>query len=80
MPRPQNPTAVDRTDFSRMPVGKHEDLHIAVCPRCGRPGRVQPRFGGGRVYDHVARPLEPAVAGVEIEVLEWCEVPEPREW
>jgi hypothetical protein len=68
------------TDFRSMPLGDHEGWRIAVCPKCGCHGRVQLRLGGGRVYDHVAAPLRPAVAGVHLEVVEWCEVPDPREW
>jgi hypothetical protein len=67
-------------DFCRMPVGEHEGVRIAICPKCGRHGRVQPRLGGGRVYDHVAEALEPAVAGVHFDVLEWCEVLPPGEF
>jgi hypothetical protein len=66
-------------DFSTMPVGEHDGLRIVVCPRCGRHGRVLPRLGGGRVYDHVARSLEPGVAGVHLDIVEWCEVPEPTD-
>jgi hypothetical protein len=62
------------TDFSTLRVGEHDGFRIAVCPKCGRHGRVQPRHGGGRMYDHVARPLEPAVAGARLEIIEWCEV------
>jgi hypothetical protein len=61
-------------DFSSLREGEHDGFRIAICPECGRPGRVQPRHGGGSVYDHVARPLEPAVAGVHLEIVEWCEV------
>jgi len=71
---------MERTDFSGMPLGEHEGARIVVCPKCGRHGRVQPRLGGGRMYDHVARPLEPAVAGAVLEIVEWCEVPDPAEW
>jgi hypothetical protein len=71
---------MDPTDFCGMPVGEHEGFKIAVCPKCGRHGRVQVRFGMGRIYDHVARPLEPPVAGVHLEIVEWCEVPTPTEW
>jgi len=53
-------------DFSSLCEGEHDGFRIAICPKCGRPGRVQPRHGGGSVYDHVARPLEPAVAGVHL--------------
>jgi hypothetical protein len=67
------------TDFSRMPAGRHEDFSIAVCPKCGRNGRVERRPGGGRVYDHVASPLEPAVGGVHVEIIEWCEEEEPAD-
>ena len=67
-------------DFRTMPVGVHEGVYIAVCTKCGRHGRVQPRPGGGRVYDHVARPLEPAVAGVHLEIVEWCEVRDPTDF
>lgn len=64
-------------DFSSMPVGEHGDgSRIDVCPKCGRHGRVQPRLGGGRVYDHLARPLEPPVAGAHFDIVEWCEVTE----
>jgi hypothetical protein len=70
---------MDRTDFCTMAVGEYEGFRIAVCPRCGRPGRVQMRVGSVRIYDHVAHPLEPAVAGVHLEVVEWCEVPGPME-
>ena len=64
-------------DFSTMPVGECDDgSRIDVCPRCGRRGRVQARLWGGRVYDHVARPLEPPVAGVHLDIVEWCEVVE----
>jgi len=65
---------MEPTDFSSLPVGEHEGLHIGICPKCGRHGRVQARVGGGRTFDHVTRPLEPAVAGVHVEILEWCEV------
>jgi hypothetical protein len=68
---------MERTDFCGMPVGEHEGVRIGVCPKCGRHGRVQLRCGGGRMYDHVARPLDPAVAGVHVEIVEWCEVVEP---
>ena len=71
---------MDATDFCAMPVGNHAGVRIARCPKCGRHGRVQGRAGGGRVYDHVVRPLEPPVAGVHVEIVEWCEVPEPEEW
>ncbi len=71
---------MERTDFSSMPVGDHEGLRIAVCPKCGRHGRVQLRLGGGRMYDHLARLLDPPVAGVHVEIVEWCELPEPVEW
>jgi hypothetical protein len=71
---------MDATDFCSMPVGQHGTLRIVVCPICGRHGRVQPRPGGGRVYDHVGRALETAVAGVHVEIVEWCEVPEPADW
>ena len=67
-------------DFSRMPVGEHDGVHIAVCPKCGRHGRVLPRLGGGRVYDHVAHSVEPGVAGVHFDIVEWCDVPEPTEF
>ena len=67
---------MERTDFSSLPVGEQEGVEIAVCPQCGRHGRVQRRPGGGRTYDHLGRPLEPAIAGVHLEILEWCEVPE----
>jgi hypothetical protein len=70
---------MDRTDFCTMPVGEHEGFRIAVCPQCGRHGRVQLRFGAGLIYDHVARPLEPAVAGVHFEIVEWCEVSGPTD-
>jgi len=70
---------MDGIDFCRMPVGNHGGFRIVVCPKCGRHGRVLPRLGGGRVYDHVADPLEPAVAGVHFDVVEWCEVPEPTD-
>ncbi len=69
-----------RIDFSRMPVGEFDGTHIAVCPTCGRHGRVLPRLGGGLVYDHVARPLEPSAAGIQLEILEWCEMPGPTEF
>jgi len=72
---------MDPADFCSMPVGKHaEGFSIAVCPRCGRHGRVQVHVAGGRVYDHVARPLDPPVAGVHVEIVEWCEVPDPADW
>jgi len=71
---------VDRTDYCAMPVGEHEGLRIGLCPKCGRNGRVQRRAGGGRVYDHVLRPLDPPVAGVRVEIVEWCEVSEPGDW
>ena len=72
---------MDPTDFCSMPVGTQDDgCAIAVCPRCGRHGRVQVRVAGGRVYDHVSRPLVPPVAGVHIEIVEWCEVPDPADW
>jgi hypothetical protein len=71
---------MEPTDFSGMPLGEHEGLRIVVCPKCGRHGRVQLRLGGGRVYDHVARPLEPAIAGAHVEIVEWCEVPDPPDW
>jgi hypothetical protein len=71
---------MEPTDFCGMPLGKQGDFRIEVCPKCNRPGRVQPRAGGGRVYDHVARPLEPAVAGVHLEIVEWCEVAESVDW
>jgi hypothetical protein len=70
---------MERTDFCGLPVGEHEGFRIAVCPRCGRHGRVQVRLGGGRVYDHVARPLDRAIAGVHVEIVEWCEVIDPAE-
>ena len=66
--------AMAEIDFRSMPVGEHDGTHIALCPKCGRHGRVLPRLGGGRVYDHVARPLEPNAAGTQLEILEWCEV------
>ena len=71
-----NPRAVEATDFCRMPAGEREGIEIARCPKCGRHGRVQARLGGGRTFDHVGRPLEPAVAGVHLEIVEWCEVVE----
>ncbi len=71
---------MERIDFSTMSVGEHDGTHIAVCPKCGRHGRVLPRLGGGRVYDHVGRPLEPSAAGVQLEILEWCEVRGPTEF
>ena len=67
---------MERADFCSMPIGELEGLDIAVCPKCGRHGRVQLRLGGGRTYDHVGRPLEPAIAGVHLEIVEWCEVPD----
>ena len=69
--------AMEWTYFSILPVGEHQGWRIEVCPKCGRPGRVQLRLCGGRTYDHVARPLEPAVGGVHLEIVEWCEVFEP---
>ncbi|HJQ83242.1 MAG TPA: hypothetical protein VKA21_04150 [Candidatus Binatia bacterium] len=71
---------MDTTDFVSLPVGRHDGVSIAVCPMCGRHGRVQRAPGGGRVYDHVGRVLEPAVAGVHVEIIEWCEVGDPAEW
>jgi hypothetical protein len=65
-------------DFTTTPAQEHEGWPIAECPRCGRRGRVQPRAGGGHIYDHVSRPLEPGIAGVHTEVVEWCEVREPE--
>ena len=81
-PRPENPagSAMELTDFCGMPLGKQGEFHIALCPKCNRHGRVQGLPGGGRVYDHVARSVEPVVAGVRLEILEWCEVPEPTDW
>ncbi len=70
---------MERTDFGSMALGDHDGQRIAVCPKCGRHGRVQLGHGGGRMYDHVARALEPAIAGVHLEILEWCEVPDPSE-
>lgn len=66
-------------DFCNMPVGERDGVRIVACPKCGRHGRVQWRIGGGRVYDHVARPLVPPEAGVHWEIVEWCEVPAPEE-
>jgi hypothetical protein len=70
---------MDRIDFCTMPVGEYEGARIAVCPECGRHGRVRARIGGGRAYDHVALPLEPAVAGVHHDIVDWCEVPESKD-
>jgi len=71
---------MERTDFCSMPVGLHGEIRIAVCPKCGRHGRVQIRLGGGRVYDHVGQLLDTPVAGVRVDILEWCEGPEPGDW
>jgi hypothetical protein len=61
-------------DFSTMPLGEHEGARIVVCPKCGRHARVQLRCGGGWMYDHLALPLDPGVAGAHLDVVEWCEV------
>jgi len=71
---------MDPTDFCALPVGDHEGVRIACCPKCGRHGRVQLRAGGGLIYDHLLRPLEPPVAGLHVEIVEWCDVPEPAGW
>jgi hypothetical protein len=82
VPPPENPagSAMELTDFCGMPLGKQGEFRIALCPRCNRHGRVQGLPGGGRVYDHVARAIDPAVAGVRLEILEWCEVPDSADW
>jgi len=65
---------MEGVDFCGIPVGEHEGVRIAVCPKCGRHGRVLRRAWGGWVYDHVVRALEEGVAGVHLEIVEWCDV------
>ncbi len=70
---------MEGVDFSKMPLGERDGVRIAICPKCGRHGRVVPRPGGGRMYDHVTQPLEPAVAGCHEDIVDWCEVAQPME-
>jgi hypothetical protein len=62
--------------FTDLPVGEHRSWQIAVCPKCGRHGRLFGWRGGRQTYDHVIRELDVPVAGVHFEVVEWCDIPE----
>jgi hypothetical protein len=48
---------LELVDFTKMRLGSKPDgrRKIAVCPKCGRKGQVNPFFDKGTDYYHVAK-------------------------